>query len=80
MLHTETLGVYFKERERETRKKQHSPFPLLYIHSFTVESDDAETSSESEEDSGTASTAHTGPEWPEHTAEAANWNTQWSKN
>lgn len=65
-----------KANKQQQQLNTSVPFPLLYIHSLMVESDDTETSSESEEDSGTASTAHTGPEWPEHTAVAANWNTE----
>lgn len=72
MLHTGSIGAYKKSRQTTTTTPRYSPFPPLYIQSLTVESDDTEASSESEGDSGTASTAHTGPEWPEHTAEAVN--------
>lgn len=44
----------------------------MHVQSLTVESDDTEASS-IYDDRDTASNAHTGPECPEHTARAMNW-------
>lgn len=54
------------------------PVSELQVQSLTVESEDAEATSNWEEDRDMASTAHTGPECPEHTAHAVNCSRWWT--
>ncbi len=54
------------------------PVSELHVQSLTEESEDAEATSNWEEDRDMASTAHTGPECPEHTAHAVNCSRRWT--